>query len=186
MKRYFDLFCLFMIAPFVLPIAILVAISVLLTSGSPVIYWSNRIGVNNSSFRMLKFRTMVLETPAVATHLLSNADNYLTPIGSILRKTSLDELPQLWNIFVGHMSFVGPRPALYNQTDLINLRIKNGVDKLVPGLTGWAQVNGRDDLAIPLKVNYEIEYLKKKSMSFDVKILALTLFKVTLRSGVSH
>jgi O-antigen biosynthesis protein WbqP len=140
----------------------------------------------NIIFKMSKFRTMVVGTPSVATHLLANSDQYLTPIGSFLRKSSLDELPQLWNILIGDMSFVGPRPALFNQEDLITLRTQYGVDKLMPGLTGWAQVNGRDELSIPIKVQYEVEYLQKQSFWFDLKILGLTFLKVVRRAGVSH
>jgi len=142
--------------------------------------------VRNVIFKMPKFRTMQVGTPAVATHLLSDSDQYLTPVGSFLRKSSLDELPQLWSILVGDMSFVGPRPALFNQDDLIALRTQYGVDKLVPGLTGWAQVNGRDELSIPIKVQYEMEYLQKQSFWFDLKILGLTFLKVVRRAGVSH
>jgi len=129
---------------------------------------------------------MEVGTPAVATHLLSNSAQYLTPVGSFLRKSSLDELPQLWSILVGDMSFVGPRPALFNQDDLIALRTQNEVDTLVPGLTGWAQVNGRDELSIPIKVQYEVEYLQRQSFWFDIRILVLTFLKVVRRAGVSH
>ena len=168
------------------PLAILVALLVKLTSEGPAIYWSNRIGKNNSIFKMPKFRTMRVGTPPVATHLLSYSGQYLTPVGSFLRKSSLDELPQLWSILVGDMSFVGPRPALFNQDDLIALRTQYGVDVLVPGLTGWAQVNGRDELPIPLKVEYDVEYLNKQAFWFDMKILGSTFLKVARRSGVSH
>ena len=168
-----------------LPILV-VAIIVRLTSFGPVLYWSDRVGRRNIIFKMPKFRTMQLGTPTVATHLLSDSGQYLTPTGSFLRKSSLDELPQLWSILVGDMSFVGPRPALFNQDDLIALRTQYGVDKLVPGLTGWAQVNGRDELSIPVKVQYEVEYLQKQSFWFDMKILGLTFLKVVGRSGVSH
>jgi O-antigen biosynthesis protein WbqP len=144
------------------------------------------VGRQNITFKMPKFRTMQVGAPVVATHLLSNSGQYLTPVGSFLRKSSLDELPQLWSILVGDMSFVGPRPALFNQDDLIALRTQYGVDKLVPGLTGWAQVNGRDELSIPVKVQYEVEYLQKQSFWFDMKILGLTFLKVIGRSGISH
>jgi len=186
MKRLFDLILvlLFFII-FAFPILV-IALLVRLTSSGPVLYWSNRVGRLNIIFKMPKFRTMLVETPAVATHLLSNSCKYLTPIGSFLRKSSLDELPQLWNILNGDMTFVGPRPALFNQTDLIELRTQYGVDKLVPGLTGWAQVNGRDQLSIPVKVQYDVEYLHKQSFWFDMKILGLTFLKVIRRSGVSH
>lgn len=186
MKRFFDLaLTLFIAIVLALPI-LAVAIAVRLTSSGPVLYWSNRVGKCNIIFMMPKFRTMQVGTPAVATHLLSDSGQYLTPVGSFLRKSSLDELPQLWSILVGDMSFVGPRPALFNQEDLIALRTQYGVDKLVPGLTGWAQVNGRDELSIPIKVQYEVEYLQKQSFWFDMKILGLTFLKVARRAGVSH
>jgi len=186
MKRLFDLLlALFVAIVLALPILV-VAIVVRLTSSGPALYWSNRVGRSNIIFQMPKFRTMQVDTPAVATHLLSDSGQYLTPVGSFLRKSSLDELPQLWSILVGHMSFVGPRPALFNQDDLITLRTQYGVDKLVPGLTGWAQVNGRDELSIPIKVQYEVEYLQKRSFWFDMKILGLTFLKVVRRAGVSH
>jgi len=186
MKRLFDL-VLALIAAFVLALPFLiVAIVVRLTSSGPALYWSDRVGKNNIIFKMPKFRTMQVGTPAVATHLLSDSGQYLTPVGSFLRKSSLDELPQLWSILIGDMSFVGPRPALFNQDDLIVLRTQYGVDKLVPGLTGWAQVNGRDELSILLKVEYEVEYLNKQSFWFDMKILGLTFLKVVRRAGVSH
>ena len=186
MKRLFDLIlALFVAIVFALPILV-VAILVRLTSSGPALYWSNRVGRFNAIFRMPKFRTMQVGTPAVATHLLSDSGQYLTPVGSFLRKSSLDELPQLWSILIGDMSFVGPRPALFNQADLIALRTEYGVDKLLPGLTGWAQVNGRDELSIPVKVQYEVEYLNKQSFWFDLKILGLTFLKVVRRAGVSH
>ena len=186
MKRLLDLTLSLMAAMLLfLPITAVV-ILVYLTSSGPILYWSCRVGKNNKLFRMPKFRSMRLETPAVATHLLTNPEAQLTPIGSFLRKSSLDELPQLWSILIGDMSFVGPRPALFNQDDLISMRIQYGVDKLVPGLTGWAQVNGRDALSIPVKVSYEIEYLEKQSFWFDMKILGLTFLKVIRRAGVSH
>ena len=186
MKRLFDLvLSIFITIVLALPILV-VAIVVRLTSSGPALYWSNRVGRFNAIFRMPKFRTMQVGTPAVATHLLSDSGQYLTPVGSFLRKSSLDELPQLWSILLGDMSFVGPRPALFNQNDLVSLRTQYGVDKLVPGLTGWAQVNGRDELSIPVKVRYEVEYLHKQSFWFDMKILALTFLKVVRRAGVSH
>ena len=186
MKRLFDLIlALFIAIVLVLPI-LFVAIIVRLTSSGPALYWSNRVGRCNIIFKMPKFRTMQVGTPAVATHLLFDSGQYLTPVGSFLRKSSLDELPQLWSILTGDMSFVGPRPALFNQDDLIALRTQYGVDKLVPGLTGWAQVNGRDELSIPIKVQYEVEYLQKKSFWFDMKLLGLTFLKVVRRTGVSH
>jgi len=186
MKRLLDFTCAFFaLILLLLPIA-LIALLIKLTSTGPILYWSNRVGKENVIFNMPKFRTMQIGTPVLATHLLSDSVQYLTPIGSFLRKSSLDELPQLWSILVGDMSFVGPRPALFNQDDLIALRTQYGVDKLVPGLTGLAQVNGRDDLSIPVKVQYEVEYLQYQSFWFDMKILGLTFLKVVRRSGVSH
>lgn len=186
MKRLFDL-CLAVVVAFVLVIPVfLVALAVRFTSQGPALYWSDRVGRNNQIFRMPKFRSMRVGTPAVATHLLSDPANYLTPVGSFLRKSSLDELPQLWSILVGDMSFVGPRPALFNQDDLIALRTELGVHKLVPGLTGWAQVNGRDELPISEKVKLDAEYLRRRSLWFDIKILWLTFVKVIRRDGVSH
>jgi len=186
MKRLFDLvLALFVAIVLILPILV-VAIVVRLTSFGPALHWSNRVGRRNIIFRMPKFRTMQVGTPALATHLLSDSVQYLTPVGSFLRKSSLDELPQLWSILVGDMSFVGPRPALFNQDDLIALRTQYRIDQLVPGLTGWAQVNGRDELSIPDKVQYEVEYLQKQSFWFDMKILGLTFLKVVRRAGVSH
>jgi O-antigen biosynthesis protein WbqP len=165
---------------------LVIAALIRLTSPGPVIYWSDRIGANNGLFRMPKFRTMRTDTPAVATHLLSEPDVYLTSIGGFLRKTSLDELPQLWSILVGHMSLVGPRPALFNQDDLIRLRTEAGVHQLRPGLTGWAQVNGRDELPIPEKVKLDAEYMRRFSFLFDVKIMVLTFVRVLYRHGVAH
>jgi O-antigen biosynthesis protein WbqP len=186
MKRVFDvlLACLAALVLFV-PV-MLVAIAVRLTSNGPALYWSDRVGRNNLIFKMPKFRSMRVGTPAVATHLLANPKAHLTPIGSFLRKSSLDELPQLWSILVGNMSFVGPRPALFNQNDLIDLRTQNDVHTLVPGLTGWAQVNGRDELPISQKVALDAEYLMRQSIWFDIKILWLTFLKVIQRDGVSH
>jgi O-antigen biosynthesis protein WbqP len=186
MKRPFDLLMSFFIILIIFPLFVLIVLLVKGTSHGPIFYWSMRIGKDNIFFFMPKFRTMQVGTPALATHLLSNSDQYLTSVGSFLRKTSLDELPQLWSILVGDMSFVGPRPALFNQDDLISLRTQYGVDKLIPGLTGWAQVNGRDELSIPMKVQYEVEYLQKRSFWFDLKILGLTFLKVVRRAGVSH
>lgn len=186
MKRTFDLLLALVLGfVLILPIA-LVALAVKLTSKGPVLYWSDRVGCHNKIFRMPKFRSMRVGTPAVATHLLRDPTSHLTPIGSFLRKSSLDELPQLWSIAVGDMSFVGPRPALFNQYDLIELRTLYGVDKLVPGLTGWAQVNGRDDLPIPDKVRLDAEYLRNLSLTFDIKIMWMTFLKVIQRDGVSH
>jgi len=186
MKRSFDFAVAFVAAVLlVLPILI-VAFSVRLTSQGPALYWSDRVGRDNRIYKMPKFRSMRIDTPAVATHLLQNPDQWLTPIGSFLRKSSLDELPQLWSILKGDMSFVGPRPALFNQDDLIALRTEKGVHELVPGLTGWAQVNGRDELPIPQKVQLDVEYLQRRSLVFDLKILWMTALKVLARDGVSH
>ncbi|WP_390625024.1 sugar transferase [Pseudorhizobium xiangyangii] len=185
-KRAFDVaLALASIVFFAIPMLI-TAIAVRVTSPGPAIYWSERVGRNNQLFWMPKFRSMRTSAPAVATHLLQDPDSYLTPIGSFLRKTSLDELPQLYCILVGHMSFVGPRPALYNQDDLIALRTECGVSALLPGLTGWAQVNGRDELAIPAKVRLDEEYLRRQSFLFDCRILVLTALKVIGRRGVIH
>jgi O-antigen biosynthesis protein WbqP len=186
MKRVFDIFLGFLAALIFFVPALLVAIVVRLTSKGPALYWSDRVGQNNLIFKMPKFRSMRVGTPAMATHLLEDAASYLTPIGSFLRKSSLDELPQLWSILAGDMSFVGPRPALFNQQDLIALRTEQGVHTLVPGLTGWAQVNGRDELPIPQKVALDLEYLHRKGFWFDIKILWLTVLKVVKRDGVSH
>lgn len=186
MKRLFDLSLALMLSLLLaLPIA-LIALAIWLTSAGPAVYWSNRVGRNNKIFRMPKFRSMRTDTPAVATHLLQNPEQYITPVGKFLRKTSLDELPQLWSILVGDMSFVGPRPALYNQDDLIALRTERGVHTLVPGLTGWAQINGRDELPIPQKVEFDAQYLQRRSFWFDLRIMALTAWRVLRRSGVSH
>lgn len=186
MKRLFDLVLgLMAAATLLLPIAV-VALLVRLTSSGPVLYWSDRVGRHNKIFKMPKFRTMHLGTPAVATHLLVNPNVHLTPIGSFLRKSSLDELPQLWSILLGEMSFVGPRPALFNQQDLIELRTQKKLHTLVPGLTGWAQVNGRDELPIPEKVALDAEYLKRQGFWFDIKILWLTFLRVVRSDGVSH
>jgi len=185
-KRLFDLFLALCAGAVLLLLVAVVALAVRLTSRGPALYWSDRVGSNNRIFRMPKFRSMRVGTPAVATHLLSDPAVYLTPIGSFLRKSSLDELPQLWSILVGDMSFVGPRPALFNQQDLIDLRTRHGVHVLVPGLTGWAQVNGRDELPIPAKVQLDIQYLERRSFWFDIRILWLTFVKVLRREGVTH
>ncbi len=186
MKRVFDLtLAIFASLALALPMAI-VAIAVRSTSRGPAVYWSERIGRDNIRFRMPKFRSMKLDTPAVATHLLQRPGEYLTPVGGMLRRTSLDELPQLLSILRGQMSFVGPRPALFNQDDLVALRTRHGVHELRPGLTGWAQVNGRDELSIPDKVRFEVEYLERRSFAFDLKIMALTAWRAVKGSGVSH
>ncbi|WP_188567550.1 sugar transferase [Undibacterium terreum] len=186
MKRSFDLLLALLAACVLIIPVMIVAVCVKLTSAGPAVYWSDRVGRYNAIFRMPKFRTMRTDTPAVATHLLSNPDQYLTPIGSFLRKTSLDELPQLWSILKGDMSFVGPRPALYNQYDLIGLRTEHKVHEIPPGLTGWAQINGRDELPIPDKVSLDAYYRQHQSFGLDLRILFLTFFKVIKRDGVTH
>ena len=185
-KRFFDLFLAVLLSFALAPIIIITAVLVRLTSTGNALYWSDRIGRNNKIFKMPKFRSMRVDTPAVATHLLGNPEKFLTPIGSFLRKSSLDELPQLYSILTGDMSFVGPRPALFNQHDLIKLRTIKKVDALMPGLTGWAQINGRDDLPISQKVAFDVEYLNNKSFYIDVKIILLTFEKVLRRDGVTH
>ena len=186
MKRLADLI-LASVAAVVLALPVLlVAVLVRLTSSGPALYWSDWVGRQNEIFRMPKFRSMRVGTPAVATHLLSNPDTYLTPVGSFLRRSSLDELPQLWNILKGDMSFVGPRPALFNQQDLIELRTKASVHTLIPGLTGWAQINGRDELPIPQKVALDVEYLHRRSLVFDIYIIFMTAMKVIRRDGIVH
>ena len=186
MKRLFDLcLALFALLFLALPI-LLVAVMVRLTSVGSILYWSDRVGRDNKLFKMPKFRTMLIGTPAVATHLLPDPTQFLTPVGSFLRKSSLDELPQLWSIIKGDMSFVGPRPALFNQYDLIALRTNYGVHQLTPGLTGWAQVNGRDELAIPDKVKLDVEYMNSQTLLFDLKIMIMTFLKVLHREGVNH
>lgn len=186
MKRAFDVVVALLAGTVLLIPLVGVALIVKLTSPGPALYWSQRVGQHNRIFRMPKFRSMRVDTPAVATHLLTEPDRYLSPVGSFLRKTSLDELPQLWSILKGDMSFVGPRPALFNQEDLIALRTEHGVDRLVPGLTGWAQINGRDELPIPEKVRLDAEYLRQQSFWFDMKIIATTALNVIRREGVSH
>ncbi len=186
MKRLFDLLLAAVAACILLLPLVAVALLVRLTSPGPVLYWSDRVGRNNAIFKMPKFRSMKVGTPAVATHLLGRPEAYLTSIGSFLRKSSLDELPQLWSIIRGDMSFVGPRPALFNQHDLIELRTRYGVHEMPPGLTGWAQINGRDELPIPQKVALDVEYLERKSLGLDLLILWKTFIKVLRRDGVSH
>ena len=186
MKRVFDL-VLALIASLLLLIPVgLVALMVRLTSAGPIVYWSDRVGRHNKIFKMPKFRTMRVDTPAVATHLLPDPKQFLTPVGSFLRKSSLDELPQLWSILRGDMSFVGPRPALFNQYDLIELRSRYGVDGILPGLTGWAQINGRDELPIVDKVKLAVDYLQRRSLALDLRILFLTFLRVVRRDGVTH
>jgi len=186
MKRIFDLIVALVATILLIIPIVVVAVLVKLTSVGPALYWSDRVGKHNHIFKMPKFRSMKIDTPAIATHLLTDPQSTLTPIGNFLRKSSLDELPQLWSIIIGEMSFVGPRPALFNQDDLIALRTEKGVDQLLPGLTGWAQINGRDELPIPQKVDLDYEYLQRKSFWFDIKILWLTFIKVVTKDGVSH
>lgn len=186
MKRLIDVLLSSIAAMiFIIPLGI-VAIAVRLTSKGPILYWSDRVGRNNQVFSMPKFRSMRTDTPTVATHLLASPDSYLTPIGSFLRKSSVDELPQLWSVLRGEMSLVGPRPALYNQDDLIALRTEHNVHQLAPGMTGWAQVNGRDELPIPQKVLLDAYYLKNQSILLDFKIMYLTVLKVIKKEGVTH
>lgn len=186
MKRLFDLILAVIATLLLLVPIVLVWLAVRITSQGPALFWSDRVGLGNAIFSMPKFRSMRVGTPALATHLLSDPEVYLTPIGSFLRRTSLDELPQLWSILKGDMSFVGPRPALFNQADLIALRTEYGVDKLLPGLTGWAQINGRDELPIPDKVKLDLEYMHKQSFVFDLRIIFLTVIKVLRRDGIQH
>ena len=185
-KRIFDLAMAGFLLCFLSVPIFVVGLMVKLTSKGPALYWSDRVGINNSIFRMSKFRTMRIDTPAVATHLMKNPDIYFTPIGPFLRKFSLDELPQLYSILKGDISFVGPRPALYNQEDLVELRTEKGIHKTIPGVTGWAQVNGRDELPIPVKVEFDEYYLKNRSFLLDLKILLMTVVKVLRREGVKH
>ena len=186
MKRFFDILLGFIILLLLVTPMLLIAIATRLTSKGSILYWSDRVGKNNEIFKMPKFRSMLTDAPDVATHLLGNPSEYLSPIGGFLRHYSLDELPQLFSVLKGDMSFVGPRPALFNQDDLIALRTEKGVDKLLPGLTGWAQINGRDELSIPDKVRLDAEYMQKQSFWFDVKIIWMTFLKVIKRDGVSH
>ena len=186
MKRAFDLFFGVILLLSLVIMMLFIAIVIRLTSKGPSLYWSDRVGKNNKIFKMPKFRSMLTDTPTVATHLLDNPDVYLSPIGGFLRSTSLDELPQLFSVLKGDMSFVGPRPALFNQDDLVALRKEKGIDKLLSGVTGWAQVNGRDELSIADKVALDVEYLSRKSFWFDIKILCMTFLKVMKRDGVSH
>jgi O-antigen biosynthesis protein WbqP len=186
MKRAFDIVIVLIALPFLIIPIVLVAIAVRLTSEGAILYWSERIGKDNARFSMPKFRTMRTDTPAMASHLMVDAARFVTPIGSLLRKSSLDELPQIWSIIRGDMSFVGPRPALFNQDDLVALRTRYGVEKVLPGLTGWAQVNGRDEIPIPDKVQLDREYLARRSFLFDLRILALTVLKVIGRDGITH
>lgn len=186
LKRSFDIFLSLLVMIVAAIPSILIVFAIRLTSKGPILYWSKRIGKNNSFFLMPKFRSMLVDTPVVATHLLGDAETFLTPIGSFLRKSSLDELPQLWSILKGDMSFVGPRPALFNQDDLIELRTKEEIHFLTPGLTGWAQINGRDELPIIEKVAFDKEYMINQSLLLDIKILFRTFFKVIRTEGIVH
>ncbi|MFA7342818.1 MAG: sugar transferase [Terrimicrobiaceae bacterium] len=186
MKRLFDLFFSLALLLALLPVLAFLWAAIRLSSPGQALHWSKRVGRHNKIFSMPKFRTMRVDTPQVATHLLASAEVFITPVGRFLRKTSLDELPQLWSILKGEMSFVGPRPALFNQADLIALRAEAGVDVLLPGLTGWAQVNGRDELPIPVKVGFDAEYMRRMSLAFDLKILAMTFVKALCGEGVAH
>jgi O-antigen biosynthesis protein WbqP len=185
-KRAFDLLCVVIATPILIVPFVVVAVLVKLTSRGPVLFWSDRVGVDNRIFQMPKFRSMRVDTPQLATHVLGDAKRYLTPIGSFIRKTSLDELPQLLSVIKGDLALVGPRPALFNQHDLVKLRTALGIQRLVPGITGWAQVNGRDELSIPVKVSYDELYLQKQSFLFDLKILGLTFVRVLGQSGIKH
>ena len=185
-KRVFDVLVAFPLLLVLLPLLLALALLIRATSKGPALYWSDRVGKNNRIFRMPKFRSMRIDAPQVATHLLSNPAAYLTPIGSLLRRTSLDEFPQLFSILAGDLSFVGPRPALFNQDDLVALRTERGIHVLVPGLTGWAQVNGRDELPIPVKVQFDYEYLQRRSFKFDLQIIGMTVVKVVRGEGIQH
>lgn len=186
MKRILDIILSFSVLIVLGVPMLIVALVVRLTSRGPALYWSNRVGIDNKIFKMPKFRTMRMDTPPMATHLMAEPQKFLTPIGGFLRRTSLDELPQLISILKGDMSFVGPRPALFNQDDLISLRTAKGVHRILPGLTGWAQVNGRDELPIPAKVEYDAQYLERNSVSLDLKIMYMTAIQVFVGRGVSH
>lgn len=185
-KKAFDVLLAFLLLLVASPLMVVVAVMIKVTSRGPILHWSDRVGKNNEKFRMPKFRSMRIDTPQVATHLLSDPSAYLTPVGGFLRRTSLDELPQLLSILVGDMHFVGPRPALFNQDDLVALRTERGIHKLAPGLTGWAQVNGRDELPISVKVQYDYEYLQRRSPQFDWRIICMTVGKVLRREGIQH
>ena len=185
-KRAFDVLVSFASLVVLSPVFLLLALLIRGTSNGPAIYWSTRVGKDNRLFEMPKFRSMRIDTPQLPTHLLSNPENYLNPVGSFLRRTSLDELPQLWSILVGDLSFVGPRPALFNQDDLVALRTERGIHVLVPGLTGWAQINGRDELPVPVKVDFDYEYLQERSFYKDLQIIGLTISKVIRSEGIKH
>jgi O-antigen biosynthesis protein WbqP len=185
-KRIFDVVAALALLILLLPLLLIVALLIKVTSKGPVVHWSDRVGKNNRIFSMPKFRSMRIDTPQLPTHLLLNAKAYLTPVGSFLRRSSFDELPQLWSILMGNLSFVGPRPALFNQKDLVALRTERGIHSLVPGLTGWAQVNGRDELPIPVKVQFDYEYLLRQSLKVDLKIIYMTIGKVLHQEGIRH
>ena len=185
-KRIFDISFSALLLLLLSPLFLILVLIIKMTSKGPVLYWSSRVGKNNKLFRMPKFRTMLTETPQVATHLLADPAIYLTPVGELLRRTSLDELPQLFSILAGDLSFVGPRPALFNQDDLVALRTERGIHMLVPGLTGWAQINGRDELPIPIKVQFDYEYLQRRSFKYDLYIIFRTVFKVVRGDGIQH
>ncbi len=186
LKRVMDVVFAVLLLIILCPVLLAAALLVKMTSKGPVLYWSSRVGKNNKLFLMPKFRSMLIDAPQVPTHLLSNPSAYLTPFGSFLRRTSLDELPQLFSILTGDLSFVGPRPALFNQDDLVALRTERGIHMLVPGLTGWAQINGRDELPIPVKVQFDYEYLKRRSFKFDLYIICATAFKAVRGDGIQH
>lgn len=186
MKRLFDIFFAFFLVPFIAVPFTLITFAIKATSKGPAIHWSKRIGKNNKIFLMPKFRSMYIDSPQVATHLLTNPDQFITPIGRIIRKTSLDELPQIISIIKGDMSFVGPRPALFNQYDLMEMRTNVGVEKLLPGVTGWAQINGRDEIPLEKKVQLDYEYLKRCSIAFDIKIIFITFINVVIKKDISH
>jgi len=186
MKRFFDLLISLIAFILLLPVMVIVALVIRLTSKGPALHWSKRVGKNNEIFLMPKYRSMYIDTPQVATHLLEGSNSHITPIGKFIRKTSLDEIPQLWSIIKGDMSFVGPRPALFNQYDLIEMRTNKKVHTLVPGLTGWAQINGRDDISLDLKVLFDEEYMKRRSVLFDIYIIYMTFIKVLFGKNISH
>jgi len=186
MKRLFDLFFLFLLLVPIIPISLLLIVLIKFTSKGPILHWSSRVGKNNKIFKMPKFRTMKVGTPNIASHLMDRPEKYLYPFGSFLRKTSLDEIPQMFSILKGDMSFVGPRPALFNQYDLVDKRMKKGISKLTPGITGWAQINGRDSISIEEKVNLDHHYLLNQSFFLDIKIILITIKKVFLKSNILH
>ncbi len=185
-KRSFDIVAALAGLAVLWPVLLIIAVAVRLDSPGPAIHWSRRVGRDNTIFLMPKFRSMRIDTPDVATHLLDDPQQWITPLGRLLRRTSLDEFPQLWSVLVGQMSLVGPRPALFNQDDLVALRTEAGVHRLRPGVTGWAQINGRDDLPIPDKVRLDVEYADRRSLIFDIRIILITLRAAVAAKGVSH